>query len=102
MNPIASHRYELAQSTSACATNINHPPSRSGMLARLLTSASLRWKRNRMISAFNAMDDHVLRDIGIHRTQIEQFVDSLSTRELDMAPLAQTPPKVSEPWDQAA
>ncbi len=41
-----------------------------------------------MIAALEAMDDRLLRDIGIYRGDIPRVVDDLNDRELRMSPLA--------------
>ncbi|WP_417808574.1 DUF1127 domain-containing protein [Thioclava sp.] len=59
-----------------------------GALRRWLRTATRRWERRKMIVALKAMDDRMLRDIGIHRGDIARMVDGLSDRELRMTPLA--------------
>ena len=49
-----------------------------------------RWHRHRMIRAFEAMDDRLLRDIGLERGDIEALVASFDDRELRMVPVAPT------------
>ncbi|WP_324752243.1 DUF1127 domain-containing protein [Roseovarius sp. Pro17] len=53
-----------------------------------LRAATLRWRRRKMIATFEAMDDRLLWDIGIHRTDIVRMVDNFDERELRMRPLA--------------
>ncbi len=53
-----------------------------------LRTATLRWRRRKMIATFEAMDDRLLWDIGIHRTDIVRMVDTFDERELRMRPLA--------------
>ncbi len=57
-------------------------------LRRWLSAAARQWQRGRMNAALEAMDDRLLRDIGIYRSDIWRVVDGLSDRELRMAPLA--------------
>jgi len=49
------------------------------------------WQRRKMIAALSALDDHILHDIGIHRGEIELFVDRLDDRELRMIPVVPEP-----------
>ncbi|MGR3550666.1 DUF1127 domain-containing protein [Pseudooceanicola sp.] len=70
----------------------NAPPlpaiARRGLLRRIFGSIVHNWKRHRMIAALEAMDDHLLRDIGIHRSEILHVVDGLTARELSMPPVS--------------
>lgn len=70
----------------------NTPSARSesgGLLRRLVRNAVRQSKRRRMIGALHAMDDWLLRDIGLDRDDIPRLVDGLSDRELRMNPLKQ-------------
>ncbi len=60
----------------------------NGLFRRLFRSAARRWERRKMIAALEAMDDRLLRDIGIYRGDIRRVVDGLDDRELRMVPLA--------------
>ncbi|WP_322989396.1 DUF1127 domain-containing protein [Hoeflea sp.] len=61
---------------------------RPGVLRRWMQSLVRRWRRRKMIMALEAMDDRLLRDIGINRADIKRAVDGFDDRELRMAPLA--------------
>ena len=63
-------------------------PRRAGPLRRWIAAVARRWQRRKMIATLVAMDDRLLRDIGIDRADIPRFVDGLSDRELRMTPLA--------------
>lgn len=69
-----------------------------GWFRRWLGAAALHWQRRKMIAAFEAMDERLLRDIGIYRGDIPRVVDGFSDRELRMAPLA-PPAKPVETYD---
>ncbi len=81
------------------------PPRRAGPVRRWLAAAMLRWQRGKMIATLDAMDDRILRDIGIDRADIPRIVDDLSDRELRMTPLAPHAKAVNtfdDPRDRAA
>lgn len=58
-------------------------------ILRWWQSAFRRWQRRKMIAALDALDDNTLRNIGFHRSEIEQVVDGLDEHELRMVPFAQ-------------
>ena len=43
-----------------------------------------QWQRRKMIATLQAMDDHLLFDIGVSRGDIPRIVDSFTDRELGM------------------
>ncbi|GKY89871.1 DUF1127 domain-containing protein [Sinisalibacter aestuarii] len=76
-------------------------PSKSGeALRRWLRAAFRRWERRKMIAALEAMDDRLLRDIGIYRNDIPRLVDGFDDRELRMRPLATTNAKPEEIYEE--
>lgn len=64
---------------------------RRGYMSRVWRAAIRRWQRRKMIAALEAMDDRLLRDIGIGRPDIPRMVATFSDRELRMTPLAASP-----------
>ncbi|MFZ1479527.1 MAG: DUF1127 domain-containing protein [Paracoccaceae bacterium] len=64
------------------------PDQGMGHLRRFFGGIVRHWQRRRMIRALQAMDDRLLRDIGLARGDIEAVVDSFDDRELQMVPLA--------------
>ncbi len=66
----------------------NTAENHRGGLRQWLAGASRQWQRRRMIAALHAMDDRLLRDIGLHRGNIESVVDGFDDHELRMTPLA--------------
>ncbi len=63
----------------------------NNLFLRLMTSITQKWQRGKMIKDLEAMDDRLLRDIGLHRVDIERVVDGFDYRELRMVPLTPTP-----------
>lgn len=57
-------------------------------LIRWLQAAVRQWQRNKLIATLEAMDDWVLRDIGIYRGEIRDVVNGFDDRELGMVPIA--------------
>ena len=80
MHPVLKHSNEMVWQKS--------PAAKDSIWRRWSRSASQRWKRRKMIAALEAMDDHLLSDIGITRMEIESVVDAFDERELGMVPLA--------------
>lgn len=58
------------------------------VLREWLRSANRRRERRKLIAKLEAMDDLLLRDIGIYRAEIPRVVDGLDDRELLMKPIA--------------
>ena len=46
-------------------------------IARALSWLWLQWRRREIIRTLDKVDDHLLRDAGIERGGIEEFVDAL-------------------------
>jgi uncharacterized protein YjiS (DUF1127 family) len=59
-----------------------------GVLRNWLTSVAQQWQRRRMIAALQSLNDRMLNDIGIHRSDIPDVVAAFSARELRMNPVA--------------
>jgi uncharacterized protein YjiS (DUF1127 family) len=49
-------------------------------IARALSWIWLQWRRREIIRALDKVDDRLLRDAGIERGGIEEFVDTLIAR----------------------
>lgn len=60
----------------------------SGLFRQLFRAAVRKWRQRRMIASLEALDDAVLRDIGIYRGDIRRAVAGFSDRELGMEPVA--------------
>lgn len=82
MSVHASHLKTNASSAGTPLYKSNH------LFSRWFRSAVRAWQRRKMIAALSALDDRTLRDIGMHRGEIERVVDLFEERELQMAPVA--------------
>ena len=49
-------------------------------IARVMSWTWVQWRRREIIRVLNKVDDHLLRDVGIERCGIEEFVDTLIAR----------------------
>ena len=58
-----------------------------GAVQRLFGGLVRGWQRRGMIRVFEAMDDRLLRDIGVERGDIKDMVNAFDDRELRMVPL---------------
>ncbi|TNF19758.1 MAG: DUF1127 domain-containing protein [Rhodobacteraceae bacterium] len=78
--------------------NITHPTlshrldSHSGdsALRTWFRAAYRRWQRNKMIAAFESLDDATLRDIGVYRSEIRSVVDGFDDQDLKRVPVMVT------------
>jgi uncharacterized protein YjiS (DUF1127 family) len=61
--------------------------ARGGGLRHFLSAVMRRWQRRKMIATFDAMDDHILRDIGLRREDIVRVVDSFDEMRRPVAAL---------------
>jgi uncharacterized protein YjiS (DUF1127 family) len=59
----------------ALAERVPAPSARSAparlLIARLWSALCREWQTQRTIARLEALDDHMLKDIGIHRSQIQ-------------------------------
>lgn len=60
----------------------------NGLFRQLFRAAVRKWRQRKMIASLEALDDAVLRDIGIYRGVIRPVVAGFSDRELGMEPVA--------------
>lgn len=88
MNPFLSHRNYMAPRSNALFMSKVRASAKDGIVRRWARAVTKNWKRRRMIAALHAMDDRLLRDIGIYRNDIERVVDGFDERELRMVPIA--------------
>ncbi|MDF1609328.1 DUF1127 domain-containing protein [Hoeflea sp. YIM 152468] len=68
------------------------PRARLAIFRRLFRLVLRRWRRRKMIAALDALDDRLLRDIGIYRGDIKHLVKQFDDRELRMAPVSPAQP----------
>ncbi|AML52005.1 DUF1127 domain-containing protein [Falsihalocynthiibacter arcticus] len=99
MHPYILNRNHLARRANAAVVDPHGAPVRDGILRRWARSAIQNWKRRKMIAVLQAMDDRLLRDIGIYRNDIERVVDGFDERELGMVPFA--PKQIARVEDQS-
>lgn len=66
----------------------NAVSSGTGLLRRAMIAANRHRRRRRMMATLEALDDRILRDIGIYRSEIPRVVVEFSDRELGMTPVA--------------
>ena len=50
------------------------------IVSRMLSWFWLQWRRREIIRTLHRVDDHLLRDVGLERGEIETFVDTLIAR----------------------
>ncbi|QIE55846.1 DUF1127 domain-containing protein [Pikeienuella piscinae] len=62
-----------------------------GLLSRLRHAAARRRRRRRTLATLHGLDDRMLADIGLRRSDIPDLVEALNSRELSLAPLTPAP-----------
>lgn len=87
-----SQQNDPTQHTRTTALRPNGAKEDAGFWRGLIGAAMRNWQRRKMIAAFDAMDDRLLRDIGINRRDIRRVVSRFDDRELGMVPIAHTGP----------
>ncbi|WP_281826133.1 DUF1127 domain-containing protein [Jannaschia rubra] len=98
------HPLIIARVLDAPQRRIDIAPGRVG-LRRWLRTRLDGWQRQRMVATLHSLDDRTLRDIGLHRGGIAEFVDRLDRGELRMAPVARPTspaPEQAEVYARAA
>ena len=60
---------------------------RFGIIRRVSRSVVRKWRRRKLIATLEALDDRLLRDIGIVRGDIKHLVDGFDDRELRTVPV---------------
>ena len=88
MHPSLVHRNYLSSPSRYPHAFRRSEETGGGLLRRWLRAAVRRWKRRKLIAALEAMDDKLLRDIGVFRGDIRSIVEGFDDRELNMVPLA--------------
>lgn len=71
------------------------------LVRRLFGSAIRNWRRRKMIATLEAMDDWLLRDIGLQRGDIRHTVYAFEDRELRMIPFASPADRLDDMTAQA-
>ncbi|WP_291731454.1 DUF1127 domain-containing protein [Leisingera sp. F5] len=88
MHPYFSHRNYLSPSLPYARAHQKRAAAGGSGLRRMLRAAVRQWKRRRMIAALQSMDDRLLRDIGVYRSDIQSLVAEFDDRELGLNPVA--------------
>ncbi len=87
MNPLLTHRNNLSYFARQSSPRDSARNPQGGVIRNGMRALIRNWKRRKMIAALQALDDRLLRDIGITRSEINDVVDSFDDRELAMAPM---------------
>ncbi|WP_223866006.1 DUF1127 domain-containing protein [Salipiger aestuarii] len=66
----------------------DYRPRKTGGIRRWLQTEFRNWERRKMIETLRGMDDRLLRDLGIDRSDIPRVVDGFTDRELSMRPVS--------------
>ena len=88
MHPNQSHRQYLAQQHGRKVVGGDRVRAENGLIRRWLGAAFRHWQRRKMIATLEAMDDRILRDIGLIRGDIPRVVQGLLDLEPESAPTA--------------
>lgn len=88
MHSNLSHLNYPPQPVPQAARHRAEIPGEGNSIRRWLARAIRQWQRRKMIASFEAMDDRLLRDIGVCRSDIHRLVQGFDARELRMAPVA--------------
>lgn len=85
MHPYMAHRTLLSPPQPS-----RQRAKAGGIFRKWVRSAYRNWQRNKMIAAFESLDDATLRDIGVHRGEIHSIVDGFDDHDLSKVPVAAT------------
>lgn len=89
MHPYMAHRDYLSSSLPYVRAARKRAKV-GGAIRNWVRSAYRHWQRNKMIAAFESLDDATLRDIGVYRGEIRSIVDGFDDHELAKVPVAAT------------
>lgn len=89
MHPYLVHRNYLASTHPGARASCKRTKDGGG-IRKWLRAAYRNWQRNKLIAAFQSLDDTILRDIGISRGEIHSIVDGFDDNEMSMAPINAT------------
>ncbi len=88
MHPDLTHKNHLNDhNTQSVASQLNDTKA-INVLRRWISAAVLRWQRRRMMHALDRLDDRILTDIGLSRSDFADLVKGLDPHELRMTPVA--------------
>ena len=87
LRPARGRRSEPSNALSFVAEDILAAFEFGHRLVSRALDAALRWRRiNRTIDELSSLDDHMLKDIGIHRTEIVGLAHTLEERRRQQRP----------------
>ena len=90
MHTASSNRNHIEARSNAHIMNNRRTASDDRILSRLGRAISDNWGRRKMIAALRSMDDHLLKDIGIYRNDIERVVNGAYARDTSLASTRRT------------
>jgi len=88
MHPYLINKSHIYPALPYARTHRKRDDVDGGTLRQLWRSFVRRRKRNKLMDAFHALDDRLLRDIGILRGEIHSIVHGFDDQELGMVPVA--------------
>ena len=78
----------LVNHTNTSSTHLNQSTNDVGYFHAWILAAKQQWQRHKTLSELRALDDRVLADIGINRSDIPRVVAGFNPRELEIVPTA--------------
>lgn len=87
MHPAMLHRKYLSERKPDDLAHRERAKASGGVLRGWLRATILQWQRRKMTARLQALDDRLLADIGMLRTDIPRAVDGITDRELHVVPL---------------
>ncbi|WP_458792495.1 DUF1127 domain-containing protein [Yoonia sp. MH D7] len=88
MHSFFTHRNNMSQFSDQDAANNNSGMARPRVWRRWLRAAVNNWKRRKMVAELQSMEDRLLKDIGIERSDIQRIGGGFDDRRHGMVLLA--------------
>ena len=102
MHPFLTHRNYLIKLANLDTMNGIAKAANDGPLRRAARAVIKSWKRRRMVASLEAMEDRLLRDIGIYRGDIKRVVYGYDAYDLSMGTVAPSNARTSLATPQLA